>query len=389
MTAAGFPDVLVQVAFTSQATDTTPSWDDLTGFCFGFETSRGRENADPEQFPPGEAVILLDGTDGEFDPDNGSSPYDGYIRPNRQVRVTATVSATPYVLHTGFADSWRRTWPEGADNSMTELSSTDRFKILARKTVTYSASAEDADARVENLLDAAGVSATDMIINTDTYAARTLIAHPYDGDDAFQAAQDAARADGGQMFVNGTGSVVFQTVAFRQVGGNTRARNSQARFGNDATSLPVGDDLDPTVDDMLMANVVTVTDGAGTVHTSTPDATAEAEDGTLVLDLGATLLDPADAPDRVNDVLNLRKNPTPRYDSLVVDLLTLSSADQATVLGLEISDRITVAVIPPGQAAGTERDQWIESIAHEVEMGRSWMVTFGLSSAGDSVTVIP
>lgn len=381
--------MLMQVAFTSQATDTTPTWVDLSSRYGGGRVARGR-SSEITVFNPGEMQARLDNIDGNLDPDNAGSTWAGYIRPNRQCRLTATVSSTPYVLFTGFADSWQRTWPGGGTDSVTALAATDRFKTLARKTVTYTGAAEAADVRVAGLLAAAGVSSSDRIINVDTYAARALVAYTYTAENALQAAQDAARADGGQLFVNGTGSFVLQTVKFRQIGGNTRARTSQARFGNDATAIPVEDDLDPTVDDTLMANRVLCGDGtsAGTVHVA-QDTTAQAEDDVLELDLGSTLLAATDAADRAADVLALRKNPTPRYDSLTVNLLTLSTAEQQTVLGLEISDRITVAVIPPGQSSGTARDQWVESIEHQIEMGKSWTVTFGLSSAGDAVTVIP
>lgn len=385
----GFPDVLFQVAFTSQATDTTPSWEDLTGSLKRFRTYRGRES-ELTVCDPGTAGYDLDNSDGELDPDNPGSTWAGYIRPNRQVRVVTTVSATPYGLHMGFADSWRRTWPGGADRSMTELAVTDRFKMLARKTVTYSGTTEDADVRIDGLLDAAGVSATDKIVNTDSHAARSLLMPDggYVGDNALQVVQDASRADGGQLFCNGSGSFVYQTYAWRLF--HTRGTTSQATFGNDddPDTIPVLDDLDPTVDDTLMANRVLVGDGTGATQMD-EDTTAQTEDGLLELDLGATLLETTDAGDRATEILDLRKDPTPRYDSVTVDLLGLSDAEKTIVLGLDISDRVTIAVIPPGQTSGTARDQWVESIAHEVEMGVSWMVTFGLSSANGSVTVIP
>lgn len=391
MTAAGFPDLLAQVAFTSQATDTTPTWVDLSGRVAGLQTTRGRQS-ELTVCNPGTAVAQLDNTDNELDADNPSGTWYGYIRPNRKVRYTATVGGTPYVLHTGYADAFPRSWPGGAGEQRVALSSTDRFKILARRKVTYTGAAEDADVRVDGLLDAAGVGSVDRIVNADTFAARALVAHKYVAEDALQSVQDAARSDGGQLFVDGSGSVVFQTVKFRQSGGNTRARTSQARFGNDATSIPVEDDLNPTVDDTLMANRVLVGDGtsAGTVHVA-QDTTAQAEDELLELDLGSTLLAATDAADRAADVLALRKDPITRVESLTVNLLTLSTAEQQAVLGLEISDRVTVAVIPPGLSSGTERDQWVESITHNVNIAGqpSWTVTFGLSAADGSATVIP
>lgn len=386
MTAAGFPDVLVQCAFTSDYTDTTPTWEDLSGFAEGFSCELGREGAE-SSCDPGTLTVTADNTDGELDPDNASGPYYGYLRPLRRTRVVVTVSGTPYALHTGYSDAWRRTWPGGSDSSVTELNSTDRFKLLARgKGITTSRPAESASDRLVALFAALGIGSVDYLINAGT--TRTLVATEYEDANPLQALQDVERSDGGLLFVNGSGVIEYQPVTYRQIGGATRARTSQARFGNDATSIPIEDDVSPAVDDDQMANRVLVTDGAGTVHVQ-EDTALQDSDGLLELDLGSTLLDPADAPDRAGDVLNLLKNPTLRYDRISVDLLTLTAVQQATVLGLTLSDRVTVAIIPPGQTAGTARDQWIEKIEHDVVMGESWVVTFALSSAGDTATVIP
>lgn len=388
MTAAGFPDTLVQCAFGSDYTDTTPTWVDLSGFASGFETVIGREPAE-SSCDPGTARVQVDNTDGEFDPDNASGTYYGQIRPLRRFRIVVTVSGTPYALFTGYTDAWRRTWEGGADASTTEVTATDRFKLLARgKGITTSRVAEDASDRLVALFAALGIGSVDYLINTG--ASRALVATPYQDENPLQALQDVERSDGGLFYVNGSGVLEYQPVTFRQIGGATRARTSQATFGNDddPDTIPIEDDVSPAVDDDQMANRVLVTDGAGTVHVQ-EDTALQDSDGLLELDLGSTLLDPADAPDRAGDVLNLLKNPTPRYDRISVDLLTLTAAQQATVLGLTLSDRVTVAIIPPGQTAGTARDQWIEKIEHDVVMGESWVVTFALSSAGDTATVIP
>lgn len=384
------PDVLVQCSFVSDYTDTTPTWVDITGYVLGFTITRGRDDAE-SSCDPGELTLLLDNTDGVFDSDNAAGPYYGYLRPMRRLRVTATVGGTAYVRFTGYTEDWIQNWPDGADASTTSVTAHDRMSVLAGQdplTITPSA-AGNADARIVALLTSADVDPTDQIINAGAFATRALVAHPHSGENPLQAVQDVERSDGGVLFVDGTGSFVYHAVTYRQIGGSTRARTSQIRVGNDATSIPAKGDLSRGVQKASMANVVAVTDGAGTVHT-TQDATLRGTDGPVFLDLGATLLAAADAPDRIGDVLNLRKNPTQRYPSVAIELFELATnADTQTVLAREISDRATVAVIPPGLTAGTRRDQWIESVADDYTPGAGWLVTFGLSSAGDAVTVIP
>ena len=116
------------------------------------------------------------------------------------------------------------------------------------------------------------------------------------------------------------------------------------------TSIPAEADIEPRIDENLMANYVSVTDCNGEVKFA-EDATAEGLDSILDADLGGTLLLASDAQDRVNDELALRKSPSERFERVTVNLLACTTAEQATVLGLEISDRVTIAIIQAGLAA--------------------------------------
>src|SRR5213079_3236543 len=104
------------------------------------------------------------------------------------------------------------------------------------------------------------------------------------------------------------------------------------------------------------------------------------------------LLLAADAQDRVDDELALRKNPIPRVEQMTVDVLACAAAQQALVLERELSDRITLAIIPPGLTSGTSRDQFVEGVGHDVQItgdSPSWTTSFRMSSTGDAATVIP
>jgi hypothetical protein len=391
MSIPGFPEVRVYIAFTTPYSTLTAAFQEVTAYTLGFSTSRGRPN-EMSLFEPGTCTIRLDNTDGRFDPDNSSGPYYGYIRPNRRVRITAVGSDNiEYMLFSGYANSWVRTWPGGADQSVTELAATDRFKLLARRNATGSTSEEFVADRMTAILDGGGSAIVPSIarsINADGFATRTVAGYAYNDVEVLQSLQDLALADGGQLFVDGEGVLVYQSVKYRQTGGNTRATTSQATFGNTATAIPIEDDVDPTVDDSLMANKVTVTDCNGTVQTA-EDTTLRDMDGPLTLDLGSTLLLSTDAQDRVADQLALRKQPAPRYDSITLNVPT-DAAARLQALKREISDRITVAIIPPGQTSGRARDQFIESIAHDVTLAGepSWRTTFGVSATGSAAVTV-
>lgn len=382
------PTLEALIAFTSPYNDTTPDWEDVTGDVQAVEIDACGRPDERSNTEPGTLSLVLNNASGNYDPDNAGGAYAGYVRPLRRIRVGATANGTYYPMFTGYVDSF----VGSPDGLRTTVTATDRFKLFARmKDTLNSRPDEEADVRITALLQHAGVGSGDRVINADAFAARNLATFDYENISLLQALQDAAFADGGMLFMNAYGYITFQTVKYRQIGGATRARTSQARFGNDATAIRVEPDLDPRIDDTLMANRVTVTDCNGEVKTA-EDTSLQTTDGLLELDLGGTLLLSSDAQDRVDDELALRKNPTVRYDHATIDVLTQSAVDQEKVLARENSDRITLAVIPPNLTVGTARDQWIEKIAHSIQVtgdSPAWRATFSLSSAGDAVTVIP
>ena len=377
-----FPyDLQVLIAFTTPSLSGTPSWTDVTDYVLAFTTNRGRSD-ELAVVQPGTCTLLLDCSDGRFDPDNLDGPHYGYLRPMRRLRIVAQADSlsTPLAVWDGYVDSWSRSWPQGADFSLTTVEATDRLKVLSRRFNTGTTVAENAAARVLAILENGGadpiIGAAYRNINPGGYATRNLVAYDYDEVNTLQALNDVALSDGGAMFMDAYGVFTFQGTRYRT--DNIRATSSNGIFGNTTDAIPVENDLTPTVSDDIMANYVTVTCGDGSVDVA-QDATSIAEDGLLVLDIGNTLLNPLDGPDRAADVLLLRKDPRPRFPSLTVDCTT--SADAMTqALEREISDRITIKLVAPGAVQGYSRDQYVEAVSHDVSItDRTWQATFTVS----------
>ena len=380
--------VQVLIAFTSPPLAATATWTDVTADVLAFTTSRGRSD-ETSVIQPGTASVVLDNTSGAYDRDSGhaNSPY---IRPMRRLRVLAQATSSSALLPIwdGFVDSWTRTWPGGSNFSMTTVEATDRFKVLSRRTFSAARAEEFAATRVEAILENGGspiISSISRSINPGGYATRTVVAYDYAESNVLTALNDLALSDGGAMFMAGDGVFVFQGTRYRT--DNIKATASNGTFGNTATAIPVESDLTPTVSDDIMANRVTVTCGDGSVDVA-EDTAAQAEDGLIELDIGNTLLRALDGPDRAADVLLLRKDPRPRFPSLTVDCTT-SDAAMTQALEREISDRITIALVPPGAASGYSRDQYIEAIEHDVSVTeRTWRTTFSVSGGYGGATAL-
>lgn len=388
-----FPyDLQILCAFTTPALSGTPSWTDITEWALAFTTRRGRDD-ELAVIQPGELQLVLDNSDGRFEPDNSAGPYYGDLRPMRRLRVLAQADAlsSPLAVWDGYVDSWTPTYPNSAvSGRICTVTATDRFKQLARHTNSGTTVAEDAEARILAILENGGtpneiIPAAYRNINPGGYATRNLVAYDYDAVNTLQALNDVALSDGGAMFMDAYGVFTFQSTVYRTSA--TVSTVSQGTFGNTPSAIPVENDLDPTVSDSIMANYVTVTCGDGSVDVA-QDAASIAEDGLLVLDIGNTLLAPADGPDRAADVLLLRKDPRPRFRSVTVDCTTSDDA-MTQALEREISDRITIALVPPGADQGYSRDQYVEAVAHDVSVtNRTWLTTFSVSGGYGGATAI-
>jgi hypothetical protein len=395
--------VQVLIAFTTPALSGTPSWADVTGDVLAFTTSRGRSD-ELAVIQPGTATIVLDNLSGDYEPDNTGGPYYGDLRPMRRVRISAQATSgsamTP--VWDGYVDSWTVTTPNGGPSPrICTVECTDRFKVLARRTNTGTTVQEFAEDRVLAILENGGVdpiiASAYRNINPGGYATRTVVAYVYDKVNTLTALNDVALSDGGAMFMDAVGVFTFQGTRYRT--DNTRATTSQGTFGNTDTAIPVEGDLNASVSDDIMANRVTVTCGNGvdgegddgTFRVAFAEDTASiAEDGLLELDIGNTLLRALDGPDRAADVLLLRKDPRPRYSSVTVDWTTSDEA-MTQALEREISDRITIAFIPPGASQGYSRDQYVEAISHDVSVTEgTWLTTFSVSGGyGGSAVIYP
>jgi hypothetical protein len=391
VSAAGFPDLLVQIAFASAYNDTTPDWVDVTGYCQSLNGQRGRQD-ERSICEPGAYQMVLRNTDGIFNPDNSAGTYYGQLRPNKRVRIGATILSTYYPIFTG----WTEAFHLSPDQQTCTVTAVDRFGLLSRQKDTLNSRPDEyADVRITALLQHFGIGSADRDINADALAARTLATHDYEDVFMLDALQNAAVGDGGLLFMDVWGLVNYQTVRFRQAGGGGAAMTSQATFCNDdpsMTGIPVQGDLTPKVDRSLMANRVTITDCNGDEAMAEDTALQAAGDGLMELELGDSLLLASDAQDRVDDELALRKNPIPRVEQMTVDVLACEDTQQALVLERELSDRITLAIIPPGLTSGTSRDQFVEGVGHDIQIvgdSPSWTATFRMSSTGDAAVEIP
>lgn len=372
------------------------TWSSISPQVLGFTVTRPSTRlAGPLwNYQAATASILLDNSDGRFDPDNLAGPYvtsgATQLIPMVPVRVRAVFAGTAYALYSGYADGWvpAQVTYAGGYAELT-LGATDAFKVLAGITLPVLASPEGAGttsgARVRDILGRSGwyTSAEYSAVGpgSSTLQGTAL------GDTALNLMQAAADSEIGQLYVDGSGAVTFR--GRQQILTEARSNTVQAVFGDlPGTVHPAGTELACAVigrasDDTTVANDVQATRAGGTLQ-RVQDAASIARylfprsyaRSDLILQDDATALAWAQW------VLYVGKGAEDRFEFVAVDPAADPLSLWPQVLGREIGDRIQVWTRPAGVASPIAKDCFITGITHAWDSVTSaWLTTFSLQDA--------
>lgn len=240
------------------------------------------------------ASILLDNSDGRFDPDNLAGPYVSggvtQLAAMVPVRIRANFGAAGYPLWNGFADGWTpgQVTYEGGYAELT-LPATDAFKVLAGITlppVGVEGTGADTGARVRDILTRAGwyTTADRNVISTGN----SLLQGTTLGDTALNLMQIAVDSEIGQLYVNGAGAVTFR--ARHDLLTDARSDMPQAVFGDLPALAQQSYDTAVAADApsawWKLADApgsVTAADSSGNGHTGTPANVTFGAAGPLIM----------------------------------------------------------------------------------------------------------
>jgi hypothetical protein len=159
----------------------------------------------------GMATVKILDPNGDFNPQNTSSPLFGYVKPLRKIQITATYSGTTYYLFSGYTSEYRYTYPTGQEIGYVTVYSFDAFKIfnLAQiGTVADSGAGQDTGTRINRILtqiewpnSMRSIDTGDTICQADPGNART----------ALQALRIAEFSELGAFYIDVGGNAVFKS----------------------------------------------------------------------------------------------------------------------------------------------------------------------------------
>ena len=308
------------------------------------KTQRGR-NSLSDQFQTGQLTLRIIDQNGDFNPLNENGPYAGLLTPMKKVQITATYSSVTYPIFSGFITSYVNTQPSDATEvAYTTITAVDAFRLgnLAQiSTVTGATAGDLSGTRINQILDQIGWPATMRDVDAGL---TTMQNDPATFRTALQAMQTVTDSEYGALYIDATGSFVFQdrSVTAGSIGDPTTL------FADDGTGIKYAN-ATWILNDSLVFNSATVTRTGGSPQNAFNQASIDKyflhsynlQD--LLMQTDAVALDYAQA------YTASRAETSIRCDAVELDLYTDNyNTGIIAALDLDFFDPITVITTQPG-----------------------------------------
>jgi hypothetical protein len=312
---------------------------DLSSVTRQITIRRGR-NIMRDTYEAGNCTIRVLDPDSNFNPQNTSSPYFGFLTPLRKIRVAATTATTQEFLFSGYVQDYKYYYPIGQETGYVDILCSDAFRLLAManvSTIADSGAGQTTGTRINKILDQVDFPATLRAIDTGS---TTCQADPATNRSSLSAIQVAEFTEQGAFFVLPNGEVEFKDRA--DVVGSLAA--TPIEF-NQTTGIPYAN-LKFAFDDKLIINNASMVRVGGTqVTASDSDSIAKYFPHGMNVD---NLIAQTDA--QVQDIADIyvatRKETTIRIDAMTVDLLD-TAVPTDTMIGLDYFDNVKITNVQP------------------------------------------
>ena len=342
---------------------------DVSNQVDSIETKRGR-NPQADQFQTGTLTMRIVDQNGDFNPQNPSSPYFNLLTPMRKVQITATYGATTYPIFAGFITSYTTSTPKNAtDVVYTTITAVDAFRLAQNaqiSTVAGTPAGQLSGARINALLDAIDWPATMRDVDAGL---TTMQADPGTARTSLAAMQTVEISEYGALYVDAAGSFVFQD---RNVtAGSTGA--TPTVFNDNGSDISYFNAV-WRLDDTLVYNSASITRTGGTAQVATNQASIDKyfihsyNQQNLLMETDAVALDYAQA------YVASRAETSIRCDAIQLDLYTDNyNTGIIAALDLDYFDPVTITTNQPGGSTLTKTLQ-VFGVAQSITPN-SWKTT--------------
>ena len=343
---------------------------DVSNVINSITTQRGR-NAQADQFQTGTLSLRIVDQNGDFNPQNPASPYYLLLSPMRKVQITATHLGITYPVFSGFITSYTTTTPLTANDVVyTTIEAVDAFRLAQNaqiSTVTGSG-VQLSGARINAILDQIGWPNSMRDVDAGL---STMQADPGTARTALAAMQNVELSEYGALYVDATGSFVFQDRALTA----SSVAGTPTVF-SDVVGAGIGyANAVWRLDDTLVYNRADITRAGGAVQTTSNTASIDNyflhsyNQQNLLMQTDAEALEYGQA------YIASRAETSIRCDAIQLDLYTDSyAAGIVAALSLDYFDPVTITTTQPGTSTLTKTLQ-VFGVGMSISPN-SWRVAF-------------
>uniref|UniRef100_A0A6M3KDL9 Putative tail protein n=4 Tax=viral metagenome TaxID=1070528 RepID=A0A6M3KDL9_9ZZZZ len=367
------PQILVDIAFASDAMAVTPTWVDVSADCRAYQFRKGRQH-ELDRMQSGQATIVLDNSAGNYWPDNAGGTYYPNVIAGKKIRIRAKSGGVTYPRFVGFIDEWLPQWlsPRTGQGPYMVVTATDGLEHLANTIISSAGeAAELSSTRVSNMLDEASWPAADRDLKAgaETLAATGAISNLNIRDHL----QKVSESELGVLFVAFDGDMTFHARSTRS---NSPYDTSLATFGDDPAEMHYVS-LNPVIDRTLLYNEVRLTRTGG-AEQSAEDTTSQSTYGKRTY-RGTALLNSTDiAVNVLCGYLVARYKNANKLRMRSIEIMPQGSPNELypKVLSYDISSRITCRL----DQASLDAEYFIEGVEESCDASEmNWRTLWQLS----------
>lgn len=351
---------------------------DVTDKVLSYSVNRGKSRQ-LDRYPAGKAAVVFDNNDRTFDPVYTGSPYYGQIIPRREVRIS-TDGVTNF---SGTIDDWNMDYqPAGVSTS--SITCSDNLINLANAVLSAgTATSQLTGARINAILDSPEVNWSSEYRAIDT-GVQTLQADVIPGEtNALSYLQLVTDSEPGDLYMSKSGYLTFIDSTPSDPGAGITLSDTGSGIPYTGMAVVYGSE-------QLYNTVIVSRLNGGTVSSTNTDSqlaygisSITIEDLLMSTDLAAQAL--------ADDLLATYSEPEYRFESVQVELNSLTEAQRAQVLDLDMGVICTVIFTPNGIPPVISKVAKLIGISHTVSTS-SHKVTLnfaasatGFFTLGDSV----
>ena len=330
---------------------------DVSAYVTQISVNRGKSRA-LDRYQSGVVNVQFNNRNRFFDPTYVASPFYGQIVPRRDVRITANNE----LVFLGTTEDWNLDYAPNGDSTAT-VSAADGFAFLAGQTLTTGTNpVELSGARVNRVLDSAGVAWPAGARSIDVGTATLQDDSVTPADNALQYLQLIESSEPGELFIGKDGRLVFQD------------RNKVFPSGavplltDNASGITYSQVRVVYGSELLFTQSEVTRKGSSTIVQAN-DLSAQTDYGVRTLTLDG-LLQNTDAAlvELATYYVSLYAQPEYRFDQVEIILSQLSLVDQNKILALDLGSAVQVQFTPNGVAPAITKFARVISIGHSASL---------------------